>query len=78
MSSGSHDDTFHSTVAYLQTDAYLAGFIVGEANVGLFKGFLYLEHGGEISFHDSFILLDPLEGRQPNPGGASKLALAPA
>jgi hypothetical protein len=42
-------DTLHSTVAYLQADAYFAGFTVGEVNAGLFKGFLYLEHGGEVS-----------------------------
>ena len=56
-------DTLHSTIAYVQTDAYFAGFTVGEVNAGLFKGFLYLEHGGEVSFHDSFILLDPLKRR---------------
>jgi hypothetical protein len=56
-------DTFHSTVAYFQTDAYFAGLSVGEMNAGLFKGFLYLEHSGEVSFHDSFVLLDPLKRR---------------
>ena len=65
-------------LAYLQTDADFSGFIVGEVNAGLFKGFLYLEDRGEISFHNSFILLDPLKRRQPNPGGTGKLTLAPA
>jgi hypothetical protein len=37
----------------LQTDANFSGFIVGGANARLFKGFLYLEDGGEVSFHDS-------------------------
>jgi hypothetical protein len=56
-------DTLHSTVAYLQTDAYFAGLSVGEMNAGLFKGPLYLEHSGEVSFHNSFVLLDPLKSR---------------
>ena len=47
-------------------------------NAGLLKGFLYLEDGGEASFHDSFVLLDPLKRRQADPGSAGKLALAPA
>ena len=68
----------HSTLACLQMDPDFAGFIISELNAGLFKDFLYLEDGGEVSFHHSFILLDPLEGRQPNAGGAGKLTLAPA
>src|SRR6516225_1919358 len=60
----------HSTLACLQTDSDFAGFIISELNAGLFKDVLYLEDRGEVSFHDSFILLDPLEGRQPNAGGA--------
>jgi hypothetical protein len=71
-------DTLHSTVAYLQTDAYFAGLAVGEMNAGLFKGSLYLQHSGEVSFHDSFVLLDPLKRRQADPGCAGQLALAPA
>jgi hypothetical protein len=51
------------SIAYLQTDTYFAGLTVSEANARLFKDFLYLEHGGEISFHDSFFLLDPLKRR---------------
>jgi hypothetical protein len=43
VSLGSCDDKLHSTFAYLQTDADFSGFIVGEVNAGLFKGFLYLE-----------------------------------
>jgi len=37
----------------LQTDADFSGVIVGEVNAGWFKSFLYLEDGGEVSFHDS-------------------------
>jgi hypothetical protein len=51
------------SIAYLQTDTYFAGLTVSEVNARLFKDFLYLEHGGEISFHDSFFLLDPLKRR---------------
>ena len=68
----------HSTLACLQTDSDFAGFIISELNAGPLKDVLYLEDRGEISFHDSFILLDPLEGRQPNAGSAGKLTLAPA
>src|SRR5215469_4611739 len=68
----------HSTLACLQTDSDFAGFIISELNAGLLKDVLYLEDRGEVSFHDSIILLDPLEGRQPNAGGAGKLTLAPA
>ena len=68
----------HSTLACLQTDCDFAGFIIGKLNAGLLKDVVYLEDRGEVSFHDSFILLDPLEGRQPDPGSAGKLALAPA
>ena len=67
----------HSTLACLQTDSNFAGFIISELDAGLLKDVLYLEDRGEVSFHDSFILLDPLEGRQPNPSGAGKLTLAP-
>jgi hypothetical protein len=74
----SESATTHSTLACLQTDSDFAGFIISELNAGLLKDVLYLEDRGEVSFHDSFILLDPLEGRQPNPGGAGKLTLAPA
>jgi hypothetical protein len=42
-------DTLHSTIAYVQTDAYFAGFTVGEVNAGLFKGFLYLVHSSSES-----------------------------
>jgi hypothetical protein len=62
---------------YLQTDAHFAGSVVGEVNAGLFKDFLNLEGRGEVSFHHSFILLDPLERGQTDPGFASKLTLAP-
>jgi hypothetical protein len=72
------DETFHSTVADLQTDADFHGFIVREANAGLLKGLLYLEDGGEVSFHDPLALLNALQRRQANPGGAGKLSLAPA
>jgi hypothetical protein len=41
----------HSSVSYSQTDADFSSFIIGEVNAGLFKGFLYLEGGGEVSFH---------------------------
>jgi len=60
-------------LAFLQTDSDFAGFIISELNAGLLKDVLYLEDRGEVSFHDSFILLDPLEGRQPNAGGAGHL-----
>ena len=53
-------------------------FIVGEVNAGLFSSFLNLEHCGKASFHHAFALLDPLKRRQADPGGASKLTLAPA
>jgi hypothetical protein len=69
---------FHSSLACLQTDTDLSSFIVGEENAGLFKGFLYLEDGGEVSFHDSLVLFDALQSRQPNPGRPGKLVLAPA
>jgi hypothetical protein len=39
---GAVGDTLYSTAAYLHTDAYFAGFSVGEVNAGLFKRFLYL------------------------------------
>jgi hypothetical protein len=65
-------------LVYSQTDADFAGFIVGEVNAGLFKHFLYLEDRGEVSFHHPFILLDPLERRQADPGTAGKLTLTPA
>jgi hypothetical protein len=68
----------NSTLACLQTDSDFAGFIISELNAGLLKDVLYLEDRGEVSFHDSFILLDPLEGRQTHAGGAGKLTLAPA
>ena len=68
----------HSTLACLQTDSDFAGFIISELDAGLLKDVLYLEDRGEVSFHDSFILLDSLEGRQTNAGGAGKLTLAPA
>jgi hypothetical protein len=68
----------HSTLACLQTDSDFAGFIISELNACLLKDVLYLEDRREVSFHDTFILLDPLEGRQPNAGGAGKLTLAPA
>ena len=67
----------HSMLACLQTDSDFAGFIISELNAGLLKDVLYLENRGEVSLHDSFILLDPLEGRQPNASGAGKLTLAP-
>jgi hypothetical protein len=44
-------------------DANFASVIVCEVNAGLFKGFLNLEDCGEISFHNSFILFDPLKRR---------------
>ena len=59
-------------------NADFTGFIVGEVNPGLFKGFLYLEDGREVSFHDPFILLDPLERREADPRSACKFALTPA
>ena len=67
-----------SMLACLQTDPDFAGLIISELNAGLLKDVLYLEDRGEVSFHDSFILLDALEGREPNAGGAGKLSLAPA
>ena len=57
--------------------ADFAGFVVGEVNAGLLKDLLYLEDRGKISFHNSFVLLDPLKRRQTHPGGAGKLILAP-
>ena len=75
---GPCDDKPYSTVAYSQTDADFSRFIIGEINAGLFKGFLYLEYGREVSFHNAFVPLDPLKRRQTDPGRASKLTLAPA
>jgi hypothetical protein len=74
------DRTFtdDSTLGYLQTDANFTGFVIGEANSGLFKYFLYFEDRGEVSFHYPFILLDALKRRQADPGAAGKLTLAPA
>ena len=69
---------FHSSLPCLQTNADLSGFIVGEANASVFKCLLYLEGSGEVSLHDSLVLLDALESRQPNPRRSGKLVLAPA
>src|ERR1700751_1359790 len=74
----SESATTHSTLDCLQTDCHFAGFIIGKLNAGLLKNLLYLEDRGEVSFHDSFILVDPLERRQLNSGGVGKLTLAPA
>jgi hypothetical protein len=59
----------------LQTDSDFAGFIISELNAGLFKDVLYLEDRGEVSCHDSFILPDPLEGRQPRRRGRRPAAV---
>jgi hypothetical protein len=69
---------FLSTIVHLQTDTDFARFIVAEVNTSFFKSFLYLEDCCEVTFHNPLILLDPLERRQPNPGGPGKLNLAPA
>ena len=69
---------FHSSLPCLQTNADLSSSIIGEENAGLFKCLLYLEGGGEVSFHDSLVLFDALQSRQPNPGRSGKLVLAPA
>jgi hypothetical protein len=61
-----------------QTDADFAGFIIDEVNARLFKGPLYLEGGRKVSFHDSFVLLDPLQRRDSDPCGPSQFNLAPA
>jgi hypothetical protein len=61
----------------LQTDANFVGYIVSEMNAGVLKSFLNFENGGEVSFHDPFILFDALKRRQPNTSGASKFALTP-
>jgi hypothetical protein len=58
--------------AYLQTDADFSSSVKGMPAC-----VLYLEDGGEVSSHDSFVLLDPLR-RQADPGGARQLNLAPA
>jgi hypothetical protein len=42
-------------------DANFASVIVCEVNAGCLEGLLYLEDCGEISFHNSFILFDPLK-----------------
>jgi hypothetical protein len=74
------DRTFtdDSTLGYLQTDANFTAFVIGEANSGLLKYFLYFEDRGEVPFHYPFILLDALKRRQADPGAAGKLTLAPA
>jgi hypothetical protein len=59
-------------------DTDFAGFIVRKTNASLFKDFLYLDYCGEISFHNSLILLKPLKRRQSNSCGAGKLILTPA
>jgi hypothetical protein len=61
----------------MQTHAYFAIFTVREVNAGLFEGFLNLEHGGEVSFHNSIILLNPLKRRsvaRPTPAAPASLA----
>jgi hypothetical protein len=62
----------------LQSDADLSGFIVGKMNAGLFKGLLYLEDGGEISFHHSVVLFNAPQSCQTNTRPSGKLVLAPA
>jgi hypothetical protein len=59
-------------------DADVPGFVVNKLNARLFKGFLYLNDGREVSLHDSFALLDPLKRRQADSSRTCKLALAPA
>jgi hypothetical protein len=68
----------YSTIACLQADTNFAGFIVAEMNTSFFKGSLYFEDRGEITFPNSLILLDPLKRRQSDPGRLGKLTLAPA
>ena len=58
--------------------ADFAGFIIGEVNASLLKDLLYLEDRGKVSFHNPFVLLNPLKRRQTHPGGAGKSILAPA
>ena len=72
------DRPIHLALTRLQTNAYLVSFIVSEVNAGLFKYFLYFEDRGEVSLHNSFVLLDPLKSGQANPGGARELILVPA
>jgi len=55
-----------------------SSLVVDKLYTCMFKGFLYLNDGGEISLHDSFTLLDALKRRQTDPRRAGKLALAPA
>ena len=64
--------------AIRKSDANFTAFVIGEANSGLLKYFLYFEDRGEVSFHYPFILLDALKRRQADPGAAGKLTLAPA
>jgi hypothetical protein len=54
--------------------ADFTGFIVGEVNAGLLKDLLYLEDRRKVSFHNSFVLLNPLKRRQTHPGGAGSCA----
>ena len=65
-------------VSYLHTHADFSGLVVCEVNACLFKGLLYFEDRRKVSFHNSFVLLDPLKRRQAHPGGSGKLILAPA
>lgn len=78
MDHRSHWRPPHSTLVYFQTDADFSGFIVSKVNAGLLKNFLYLEYRGEVSFHNSLILLDPLKCCQADPSRAGELILAPA
>jgi hypothetical protein len=64
--------------ATLQIDTNCPPFVVGKLDASLFKGLLYLNDGGEVSFHNSLVLLDSLKRRQANSGDARKRALAPA
>jgi hypothetical protein len=67
-----------STGLCLQSDTNLSSIIFGEANAGVLKRFLYFQDSREISFHDSFLLFNALQGCQAHPGPACKLDLAPA
>jgi hypothetical protein len=62
----------------LQSDADLSGITFGEVNTGVLKSSLYFEDSREISFNESFVLFNALQGCQTYPGLARKLDLAPA
>jgi hypothetical protein len=63
---------------HVQSDAYLSSIVIGEANTGLLKSFLYFQDRGEIPFHHSLILLDTSQSCETDAGLSGKPVLTPA